>query len=154
MAVVHKNKKNVTGITNSVVSLFGFLLASMSNPPPFAVGASVAYPVDLLTSDSSEDDYLWGGASLTGNPRHGKDKHLKEVNNNGDEDDDQNVKSEKKPPVSKRKQNWNEKLGAATAHFEMDCTFLSLSTCSGPTGHIYRWLTAQQSHIEMHLQSR
>jgi hypothetical protein len=119
----------------------------MSNLPPFAVGASAAHPVDLLTSDSSEDDYLWGGASLTGNPCHGKDKHLKEEDDNGDGDDDQNVKSAKKPLVLKWKQNWNEKLDAAAAQFEMDCTFSSLSTGAGPSGLIYRWLTAQQSHI-------
>jgi hypothetical protein len=37
MAAVHKNrKKDVTDCTNmnSIVSLFGFLLASMSKPPP------------------------------------------------------------------------------------------------------------------------
>jgi hypothetical protein len=60
----------------------------MSNPPPFAVGASAVHPVDLLTSDSSEDDYLWGGASLTGNPHHGEDKHLKEDDNDRDDEDD------------------------------------------------------------------
>jgi hypothetical protein len=42
--------------------------------------------------------------------------------------DDQKVKSAKKPPVSKGKQKWNEKLDAATTQFEMDRTFLSLST--------------------------
>jgi hypothetical protein len=50
--------------------------------------------------------------------------------------------------LSKRKQNWNAQLGAATAHFEMDPTFLSLSTGAGPSSRIYRWLTAQQSQIE------
>jgi hypothetical protein len=171
MWAVHK-KKDVTDSTNSVGSLFGFS-PSMSKPPPFAVGASAAHPVDLLTSDSSEDEYLWGGASLAGNPRHGEDEKLEDDgDDDGDEDDDQHVKSAKKPPVSnmtppftsftkkdgkyaysqvgeasnnktnapqnlsKRKQNWHAQLGAATAHFEMDPTFLSLSTGAGPISRL------------------
>ena len=144
----------------------------MSKSPLFAGAASASNTVDLL-SDSLDDEDLRAVSTFSRRPGNDDEQEVQFLKTKK-----KPVSQMKMPPpfaafVREEGKDTHSRVGvagssnnksaavekftkkgklecdAANLHFEMDPTFESLETGSGPNGRIYRWLRAQQYQVDM-----